>query len=114
MNNFNFLAGLDSTAPPKEEYTPRRPILPVPPGTADLEEGIPIPPKWAVSRAWRYPLDSMRVGDSFLEPWAGASPYTMGNRIRAAVRKALRRHPDWKYSVRMSPDEQGFRVWRVA
>jgi hypothetical protein len=119
MVNFNFLAEIAKPVkkplirPEELRPPPPRPLLPVPEKAPAVDTGIPIPEKWQVSRAWRYPLDSLKVGDSFFEPWGKVSPYTLGNRIRSAVRKALRRHPEWKYSVRMSPDENGFRVWRI-
>ena len=78
-----------------------------------LDRNKPIPTIQRSHKSWRYPLDEMEEGDSFLVPWLDDKPDTVVRRMRGAIDSAKKRHPTWKFTVRLSHEEKGVRIWRL-
>ena len=78
-----------------------------------LEKEIDIPKIEKSHRSWRYPIDDMEIGDSFLVPWLDDKPEQVARRVRGSITAAKKRHPTWNFTVRLAYDEKGIRVWRT-
>lgn len=77
-----------------------------------IQSGIPIATAMPI-RPRKYPFAEMAVGDSFLVPQDPlVNRFVMRNRVRASARKWHLR-TGFVFSVRLSPTEGGYRVWRT-
>jgi hypothetical protein len=73
-----------------------------------IEDNIPIPKRGGSNRAYKYPFEKMKVGQSF---WIAESIY----RVAPAACK-FGRDNGKKFTCRTMDDgrESGVRVWRIA
>lgn len=75
----------------------------------EIEKGIPIPSKYR-SKAPKYPLDKLEVGDSFfLETINGRKNTTIG----MCINKYKKDHPGTDFTTRKIIKPLGIRVWRT-
>lgn len=69
----------------------------------EIEKGIPIPDS---KKPIDFPLDKMKVGDSFT-----VENETIRNRLRTAILRQRYSHPEQAFIVRTIGKE--FRCWRI-
>ena len=67
-----------------------------------IEKNIPLPARKPQSRAEKYPLSQLNVGESFLAPIKSAALASHARRVAKSM--------DRKFVVR--PEGEGARVWR--
>ena len=72
--------------------------------TSSVDRNIPIPPRLNGGGYYKYPWESMEIGDSFL---ATVTLSTMSSVANRAAKRTGR-----KFSCRTTKD--GIRVWRIA
>lgn len=90
---------------------------PVKKSIIEIEKGIPLPE--SAPRGSQYPFEFMEVGDSFKvpieEPGKGEtkSIKRTSSQIGSAARHFRRKHPEYKFVVRMIKKEGIIRCWRM-
>ena len=76
----------------------------------EIESNIPIPdPECGVKS--KYPFADMKIGDSFLMPYADKTPVKQRMVLIHAIRHFRRKHPDRTFATRQQ--DTGIRVWRT-
>jgi|WetSurMetagenome_2_1015567.scaffolds.fasta_scaffold397436_3 hypothetical protein len=75
-----------------------------------IESNIPIPPPIKVENTSKYPINKMKVGDSFLVPF-DTKDMDKKRKMRNSLTSVFSRKKPKKFTVRMT--EKGIRVWRI-
>ena len=80
----------------------------------EIEHGVTIPPPSKGSNFFLYPLEKMKVGDSFKVPIIlNEKPKSIYSRIQTAISRYRKEHIDHKFTIRTIYNEQCIRCWRT-
>jgi hypothetical protein len=80
----------------------------------EIDAGVELPKRSRKSASWKYPLDALDPGESFLVPLEeGEAVPTVMSRLRGACAGAKKR-ADGSARFTVREVEGGVRVWRIA